>query len=117
MKRFALLLVLFVAFPGMAADYKLPIELDPSYEHDKWGTTPVDIKREFRAYTVSFDSADDDDGDEIADIWAIPHWVAYEIKKIEDELGAGPDRPSPWITDKALNEVGIAPADASYHFS
>ena len=31
-------------------------------------------------------------------------------------LGAGPNRPSPWITDLALFAKGIVPADASYHF-
>ncbi len=71
MKRFALLLVLLLALPLSAAEYK-PIVLDSSYNHDKFGTQPVDISREFRAYTVSFDSADDDDGDEIADVWGIP---------------------------------------------
>ena len=25
----------------------------------------------------------DDDGDEIADVWGIPHWVAYELKKFD----------------------------------
>lgn len=94
-----------------------PIVLDPSYEHDKWVTEPADVRREFRAYTVSFDSADDDDGDEVADVWAILHWVAYELKRFDGELGPGPDRPSPWITDDALHELGIAPADDSYHFS
>jgi DNA/RNA endonuclease G (NUC1) len=116
MKRFALLLVLLFALPVSAADYK-PIVLDPSYSHDKFGTTPVDIKREFRAYTVSFDSADDDDGDEIADVWGIPHWVAYELKKFDGDLGKGPKRPSPWLTDKPLHESKIAPNDKTYHFS
>ena len=75
MKRMFLLLVFLNTLPCNAADLK-PIELDPSYQHDKFDTTPVDIKREFRAYTVSFDSADDDDdGSEIAEIWATPHWV------------------------------------------
>jgi endonuclease G, mitochondrial len=115
--RLATLLALLV-LPALtfAADYK-PIELDPSYLHDKWGTTPVDIRREFRAYTVSFDSADDDDGDEIADVWGIPHWVAYEIKKFEGDLGAAPGRPSPWLTDKPLHESKTAPDDKSYHFA
>lgn len=99
-----------------AADFKR-IVLDPSCEHDKWGTQPVDVKKEFRAYTVSFDSADDDDGDEIADVWAIPHWVAYEIKRFDGELGSGPSRPREWITDPTLRDLGLAPGDDSYHFS
>lgn len=112
-----LILSCLASGPSLSAlDYK-PIELDPSYQHDKWGTAPRDVMREFRAYVVSFDGADDDDRDGNGDRWAIPHWVAYEIKAFPGELGAGPERPSPWLTDKALFEQGIAPADASYQFS
>ncbi len=86
-----------------------------SYSHDKWQTGPTDIIQKWRAYTVSFDSADDDDGDGKPDRWAIPHWVAYQVKK-HAKLPAGPDRPSPWITDLPLFAQGIVPADASYHY-
>ena len=79
MKRLLLVLLFVFTSSAFGTDYK-PIVLDPSYEHDKWGTEPKDIIREFRAFTASFDSADDDDEDEVADVWAIPHWVAYEIK-------------------------------------
>ena len=91
------------------------IVLDPTYEHDRWGTEPRDTIREFRAYTVSFDSADDD-GDEVADVWAIPYWVSFEIKKYDGDLGKGPSRPS-WMTEKPLHELGIAADDDSYHFT
>lgn len=114
MKRILLLLVL-AASPVAASDFK-PIVLDPTYEHDKWVTQPVDIGKDFRAYTSSFDSADDDDGDGTADVWGIPHWVAYEIKQ-HDPLGKAPDRPSQWITDTALHAAGIMPDDSTYSFS
>jgi len=114
--KYFILFSAILTFPLSAADYK-PIILDTSYDHNKWGTTPTDIERKFRAYTVSFDSNDDDDGDTNPDIWGIPHWVAYELKKFDGELGKGPKRPSPWLTDKPLYEQKIAPNDKTYHFS
>ncbi len=109
-------LLLLPAAAGWAESYK-PIELDDSYAHDRWGTEPEDVVREFRAYTVSFDGADDDDGDGVPDRWAIPHWVAYEMKRYPEELAKGPERPGTWLTDKELYAEKIAPADASYAFS
>ncbi|MEM8994527.1 MAG: DNA/RNA non-specific endonuclease [Acidobacteriota bacterium] len=117
--------VAFIAFGGLglsapyaarALDYK-PIELDSNYQHDRWITQPQDIMREFRAFVLSFDGADDDDGDGDGDRYAIPHWVAYEIKAFPGELGAGPERPSSWLTDRELFEDGVAAGDASYKFS
>ena len=103
--------------PVRAADLK-PLVVDPSYRHDTFHAMSRDIIREFRAYPVSFDNADDDDGDGQPDRWAIPHWVAYEIKALpeNEELGKGPKRPD-WMTEKALYEQGVAPSDASYHFA
>ena len=104
--------------PLWAAGLK-PIELHPDYNHTKYAPVPNhnDIVRHFRAYTTCFDGDDDDDGDGISDEWAIPHWVAYEIKRYPGELGKGPKRPSPWITDTDLFNQAIAPKDESYHFS
>ena len=75
--RLPLLTLSLLLFPlwSFSQDRYKPIELHPDYEHDKFGTQPVDIQREFRAYVVSFDGDDDDDGDDGADFWAIPHWV------------------------------------------
>lgn len=103
----AALLVLVLAFEANASEYR-PIELDPNYSHDRWVTGPRDIIREFHAYTTSFDSKDDD----IA--LGIPEWVAYEIKPHPQLLGAGPARPSEWMTD---SEQGLAPTDDSYKHS
>ena len=105
--------VLLASVVLFAADRYKPIELHPGYDHNRFGTAPVDLEREFRAYTVSFDSADDDGQ---ADRWAVPHWVAYEIKKFPGTLGAAPDRPSPWLSERALVDQGIQASDASYLF-
>jgi len=91
-----------------------PIVLDPSYEHNKWGITPPDLLYYFSAYTTSFDSDDDDNGDGISDIWGVPEWVAFEIKKKSDKPMPVYDRPSPWLTDDSLHTKGIAPNDATY---
>ncbi len=84
----------------------------PGYEHDRWVTQPTDIVREFEAFTVSFDSDDDDTGDGDADIYRIPEWVAYEIKEFS---GSVPSYKRPdWFTDDDLFDDGIAPHDDSY---
>lgn len=116
MLRSIALSVLFLFCTSVCGADLKPIVLDPSYEHDKFGTQPTDFVKEFRAFTVSFDSADDDDGDEIADVWAIPHWVAYEIKPSDNPPTSGPARPK-WMTIPDLHALGIAADDDSYHFS
>ncbi len=104
--------------PSVVADSLKPIVPDPSYSHDRFGTMPKDIVHGFRAYTTSFDSADDNDGNGTPDKWGIPEWVAYEIKALPPGtmLGTGPTRPK-WMTDAELFAEGVAPSDASYHFS
>lgn len=106
-KKYVICLLAFLlvlAFAVKASDFK-PIVLDLTYDHDKWITKPRDIIKDFRAYTTSFDSKDDD----VA--LGIPEWVAYEVKPQLTPLGAGPTRPSSWITD---SESGLAPTDDSY---
>jgi hypothetical protein len=92
------LFVLILALEASASDYK-PIVLDPNYNHDKWITQPQDIIKEFRAYTVSFDSKDD------GVALGVPEWVAHEIKPHPGSLGAGPNRPSPWMTDSQVRNL------------
>jgi endonuclease G len=110
--------VLLLMSPALAADLK-PIELRPDYNHTKYAPLPgeQDIVRQFRAYTTCFDGPDDDDGDGQPDLWAIPQWVAYEIKRYPGPLPKGPKRPRPWITDGDLHGQKIAPKDDSYHFA
>jgi DNA/RNA endonuclease G (NUC1) len=93
-----------------------PIVLDPSYEHDKWQTLPRDQVFNFAAYTTSFDGPDDDNGDGVGDKWAIPQWVAFEIKRatIDHPLE---NRPQKWITVDHLHSEGIAPDDSTYAIS
>jgi DNA/RNA endonuclease G (NUC1) len=114
----ALVVVVAAHFSGAVARGQggKPIVLDPSYKHDRWGTRPLDLMRSFQAYTVCFDSDDDDDGDNLPDRWAIPHWVAYEVKAFPGKLGTGPKRPG-WFTETTLFSKGIAPSDTSYAFS
>ncbi|MBT5610925.1 MAG: DNA/RNA non-specific endonuclease [Lentisphaerae bacterium] len=98
-----------------AADYKA-IEPAEGYAHDRWQTQPADLVQQFRAYTVSFDGRDDNDGDGDADCWGLPEWVAYEIRS-HDGLAKGPKRPGTWLTDRELAKQGIAPKDDTYRNS
>ena len=91
------------------------IKLDPSFEHDKWGTSPIDIKYEFAAFTSSFDSNDPAINGKENITWGIPEWVAFEIKKAPKPKKF--KRPSPWLTDESLYKKGIAPCDKTYAVS
>ena len=82
------------------------------YEHDKWLTKPRDIFLKFDAFVVSFDGPDDDDGDGKPDLWGIPEFVAYEIRRV-DKKHKLPKRPG-WTTDEKLFKAGIAPDDKTY---
>lgn len=113
-----LAVVLGIITPSFGSVLK-PIVLRPEYIHDKWQTQPKDIVRQFAAFTLSFDGADDIDGhadnDVESDDWGVPEWVAYEIKKrVEDH--PLPKRPK-WMTDDELYQEGIAPNDSSYAVS
>lgn len=92
------------------------ITLDHEYEHTKWGVGPTDMLYEFAAYTTSFDSMDDNDGDGTGESWGIPEWVAYEVKKETDLTAPSYNRPK-WMTDTIMNSAGIVPNDDTYHVS
>ena len=85
------------------------------YEHDRWGTYPLDLFFKFDAFVVSFDGLDDDDGDGKPDLWGIPEFVAYEIRR-SDKKHKLPKRPK-WTTDEKLFKAGIAPDDQTYAVS
>jgi len=93
-----------------------PIVMHPEYEHNKWGIEPSDIIYNFAAYTTSFDSDDDNNGDGKSDVWGIPEWVSFEIKPKPAQM-PNYRRPSPWLTDDELNSNGKAPNDATYAIS
>lgn len=84
------------------------------YDHARFAPIPADIKREFAAFHVSFDSKDDDNGDRIPDLRRIPEWVSQEIRRFEAMCVNTSKRPSAWFTDRALVASGVAPRDASY---
>lgn len=94
-----------------------PNPLDSSYHHNKFGITPTDILIEMTAFTSSFDSEDDNNGDGIGDNWGIPEWVAYEVKKESNLNSADYKRPSSWLTIDSLNQQGVMPNDATYAVS
>ena len=77
----SLLSIHFSLAQGQLGPRYKTITLDPNYEHTKWGVEPTDMLYEFAAYTTSFDSTDDNDGDGTGESWGIPEWVAYEVKK------------------------------------
>jgi DNA/RNA endonuclease G (NUC1) len=66
--------------------------------------------REYAAFISSFDSADDDDWDGYEDRFAVPEWVAYEIKRFQTHpdgtykkpQGAS-QRPSKWYKSRDLD--------------
>jgi len=93
-----------------------PIILDSTYQHTKWGIEPSDLIYTFAAYTTSFDSDDDNNGDGVGDLWGIPEWVAYEIKKQVGPETPDYDRPT-WLTADSLSAIGKAPNDATYAIS
>lgn len=113
MRKLLCVLIVLVSNVLYAQPEVRPDPLDPSYHHDRWGISPSDQIREYRAYKTSFDGPDDNDGDGTSDTWAIPEWVAYEMHSAAPHA-AFEDRPSTWMTDKSLFLSGIAPDDASY---
>ena len=102
----AVIILLYALSASLAAE---------PYQHDKWQTQPRDLFFEYKAFVVSFDGPDDDDGDGKPDLWGIPEFVAYEIRR-SDKKHKLPKRPK-WTTHKKLHESGIAPADETYAVS
>ncbi len=92
-----------------------PIKLSSKYNHTKYTTEPSDLIFKFAAYTTCFDSDDDNNDDGKSDIWGIPEWVSYEVKKKTFEVEKY-DRPK-WMTDDNLHKNGIAPNDDTYAIS
>lgn len=120
MKKIAFTMLIGIALTAFSQDINnIPnlkkVVLDSSYDHNKWETTPIDIKYEFAAYTSSFDSNDPTvEGQENTSL-GIPEWVSFEIHG-----GIKPtkcSRPRPWLTDTSLFNKQIAPADDSYYVS
>ena len=108
-------LILAAMASGAAEGQQLrPIVLSDSYQHAKYAPDTFDIRRDFRAFTVSFDSKDDDDGDGRPDVRRVPEWVSQEIQRWEGECVYTEERPGRWATDKELFASGVAPNHDSY---
>lgn len=116
MRKILVLAFLFMSSAAFADSFK-PNPLDPSYNHDRWGTSNNGILVDFTAYSASFDDADDDNGDGVSDAWGQPEWVAYEIKHFDKSCIKTALRPSKWITDPELRDQGLMPEDHSYGYS
>ncbi len=110
--KYLIFVIILLTSPIILHGEPALVTLDPSYEHDKWITLPRDIQFDFAAYTGSFDSADDNNGDGTPDIWGIPEWVSFEIRELVIDHPLQ-NRPG-WMTDTELFEAGIAPDDDSY---
>ena len=122
---FAIFILLFAIVPVHAKKakdgtrYKTIEDPPAGYKHDKWQTKPRDLMFEFKAFTTSFDGADDSNDDmEIKDDdkLGVPEWVAFEVRKKTIKVDAS--RPS-WMSEETLNTEAagrIAPKDDSYKF-
>ena len=120
MKKIVLTMLISAVFVSYSQDVNnIPklkeLVLDTSYNHNKWETTPVDIKYEFAAYTTSFDSNDPTvEGGENVSL-GIPEWVSFEIHREQNSSKC--KRPKPWLTDTTLFNKQVAPDDDSYYVS
>jgi DNA/RNA endonuclease G (NUC1) len=106
-------IMLFSVFgiESFATDYKAII-LDENYDHTRFSPACDGYEKKFRAYTSCFDTKADD-----GESWRIPDFVSYHMKAYEGELPAGPDRPSPWITEDLLRADDEVATDAAYTYS
>lgn len=77
----------------------------PGYSHDRFGTYPKRLARDFAAFHSNFDDGMTDwDGDGQADSLGVPLYVSYEMRAYRDTAGniAKPsklERPGKWYTE------------------
>ena len=106
-----ILLLATLCWPATPAPAGISAANEDAHDHDRFVTQPVDALREFKAFTVSFDT--DADGEALG----VPDWVAYELRRDTSAGRPSHPRPSKWSTDLALHQRGIAPDDSSYRHS
>ena len=111
-----LLLGAAIAFGLWQARDRIFLPAHRPYDHNRFGTQPVEHLRQFEAFVSSFDGADDDTGDGIPDTLGLAQWVAYELRRHEGPIESG-ERPRTWTTDKELAAVGLAPTDDTYRYA
>jgi len=93
-----------------------PNILHPDYNHDKYAPKCEGVYQAFRAFCSCFDDEDDDNGDGISDIWGVPEFVSYQLKRTSDSCLKTIKRPS-WFHDKDLVKRKVMPKDDSYTYS
>ena len=114
MKLFRMIVIMIVSAVATVSSTTViaggkPVVLDPSYDHERFHTQPQDVIRRFRAFTVSFDSLDDNDNDGQGEALGIPEWVAYQIKRYNGNCIPTKPRPG-WFAEPGLINQGVAPA-------
>ncbi|MFZ8201783.1 DNA/RNA non-specific endonuclease [Alteromonas portus] len=113
MKHLLLIFYILISLNSIAAE---PIVLNPSYQHDRWVAKPRDVIKEFRAFTASMDSLENDDNFGEGEAFGTPEWVAYQIKSYSKSCIPTKPRPE-WKSEEKFVEGKIAPTDASYKYS
>lgn len=80
-----------------------PVVATPDHDHTRFGPDATELTKRFGAYVASFDGEDDDTGDGVPDLLAVPQWVASELKGVQpdangsyEEPDISIDRPGDW---------------------
>ena len=86
-----------------------PVQTTPDHDHDRYAPSEREVTKAFGAYVSSFDGNDDDDGDGVPDLLAVPQWVSYELKGLRpkadgsfEEPDISIERPSDWYRAPGL---------------
>jgi len=108
-------LFLWMMTAGAAADSLRPVHSSPLHNHDRFQTMPREHVLNFRAYTSSFDVADDDDGDGAEDLLGVPQWVSYQLNA--GAKTGNNQRPDKWIAAPGMPPGVPSPDDFSYRNS
>lgn len=106
------ILIILLFLTSCISDAAELIVLDPLYRHDHWITKPRDVMKEFRAFTVSIDSLDNDGNLGKSKAFGTPEWVAYQIKSYSRSCIPTKPRPA-----EEFVEGKIAPTDTSHRYS
>lgn len=92
------------------------LDVKLNYDHTRYAPA-TDIQKDFLAFTVSFDSHDDDNGDGRRDYRRVPEWVAQHVRRTDETCLDTPRRLRRFSTDEVLYRLGIAPNNDSYRHS
>ncbi|MEQ8208259.1 MAG: DNA/RNA non-specific endonuclease [Lacipirellulaceae bacterium] len=96
----------------LAQEFLRPVVHSPVHHHLRFEVEPSEHVLQFRAYAVSFDLTDDDNGDGEGDRLGVPNWISYQLDK--GPITGSDERPSDWIRVPGLPTTIDSPTDASY---